>query len=83
MLLVQPHHHLGLYWSLGLSASCSAPSPPSSPFLASTVASVLDPEWMLRLLWMSYKFGMYRKTLLSNKHCYVMPNTFLVLLIKL
>ena len=38
---------------------------------------------MLRLLRMSYKLGMYRKTLLGNKHCYVMLNTFLVILIKL
>ena len=38
---------------------------------------------MLCLLQMSYKLGMYRKSLLSNKHCYVMPNTFLVILIKL
>ena len=38
---------------------------------------------MLRLLRMSYKFGMYCKALLGNKHCYVMSNTFLVLLIKL
>ena len=67
----------------GVSASRSAPSPPSSSFWASTTASVLDPEWMLRLLRKSYKLGMYRKTLLGNKHCYVMPNTFLVILIKL
>ena len=38
---------------------------------------------MLRLLWTSYKLGIYRKTLLGNKHCYVIPNTFLVILIKL
>ena len=60
-----------------------SPITPFFFFFASEAASVLDPEWVLRLLRMSYKFGMYRKTLLGNKHCYVMSNTFFVLLIKL
>ena len=63
----------------GLSASRSAPSP-SWPWRH---FSVLDPEWTLRLLRTSYRRVMYCKTLFDNKHCYVMRNTFLVILIKL
>ena len=38
---------------------------------------------MLRLLRTFYKLRMYRKTLLVNKHRYIMLNTFLVTLIKM
>ena len=58
----------------GLSAFRSVPSP-SSSFWPRRRLKVSDPAWTLRLLQTSYKRGMYRKTLLGNKHCYVLPNT--------
>ena len=70
MLLVLPHHHLGLCGSTG--AFCFLFSPITTFFfffLASTAASVLDPEWMLHLIRMFCKFGMYRETSLGHKHC--------------
>ena len=51
-------------------AFCFSFSPITTFFslLASAATSVLDPEWMLHLLRMFCKFGLYRETLLGHKH---------------
>ena len=56
LLLVQPHHHLSLYGSSGAFYFSFSPITTFFFLLASTVASVLDPKWMLRLLRTSFKF---------------------------
>ena len=68
--LHQPHPLLFLLLGLcgSTGAFCFSFNPITTFFFlfASAAASVLDPEWMLRLLWTFYKFGMYCSTLLSK-----------------